>query len=214
MAEYAQIQTYASCTADTFPQVLQRYRAALVTLGCTDARVLNWLQDIRWPQSEEDGLGDVYAASVVLSPPGKKAITSAGIEVSLYIDLAVLSTEDLPAWIGFNILLETTDLRDNQVSPYRAAEGQSIWHTLLTLYAAFPEVGAYFTDEWQENQAWRVIIERHGDPWIFELGIFPRILASQFAEVPTGFQGTVIDGGFGFAQTNRWECLPWLDKAE
>ncbi len=214
MTEYAQIQTYASCTPDTFPQVLQRYRDALIELGCVDENVLNWLEDMRWPQSEEDGLGDIYAAPVVLSPSGEKTITSAGIEVSLYVDLAVLSMEDLPVWIGFNILLETAHLHDSLELPYRVADGRSIWHILLKLYSAFPEVGVYFTDEWQENQVWRVIVEHQGDPWIFELGVFPRALAAQFAEVPEGFQGTVIDEGFGFAQTNRWERLPWQDSTE
>jgi hypothetical protein len=213
MSEYAQIQTYASCTSATFPELLQRYRKVLIQSGCRDQQVLNWLEDIRWPQSEEDGLGDIYAAPVVLSPSGEKAISSAGIEVSLYVDLGVISMEDLPAWVGFNILLETVHLHDSPELPYRVADGRSIWQILLNLYATFPEVGAYFTDEWQENQAWRVIIEHQGDPWVFELGVFPRALATQFAEVPAGFQGTVIDEGFGFAQTNRWERLPWQDKA-
>jgi hypothetical protein len=211
MTEYAQIQTYASCTPATFTNVLQRYRDALVTLGCDDIHALHWLEDIRWPQSEEDGMGDIYAAPVLLSPPGQTPVASAGIEVSLYVDLAVLTTEDLPAWVGFNILLETTQMRDTPLSPYRATEGRTLWRILLQLQSSFPEVGAYLTDEWQENQAWRALIEHQGDPWIFELGIFPRRLAAQFAEVPSGFQGTVIDEGFGFAQSNRWERLPWLD---
>jgi hypothetical protein len=92
---------------------------------------------------------------------------------------------------------------------FSAAAGYTIWNILQGLAYTFTEIGAYFTDEWQENQAWRVIAEAAGDPWMFDLGIFPRKLAARFEMIPAGFKGTVVEAGFGFAQINRWQALPW-----
>jgi hypothetical protein len=82
------------------------------------------------------------------------------------------------------------------------------------LAATFREVGIYFTDEWQDNRSWRAVVEDAGDPWLFDLAIFPRELAEHFKMVPAGFQGTVVERGFGFAQSNRWETLPWLEAEQ
>jgi len=208
----AQIQTYASCTQQNFTEKLQLFRLALEHLGCDDPDILSWVTDITWPESEDDSFGDVYAAPVILTPPDAKSLTSVGIEISLYTTLAVHSLEEIPSWISFNLLLESEELRPDTTEPYTRAEGRSIWYILLELAENFTEVGAYFTEDWQDNQAWRALIEGSADPWIFELGIFPRALAPHFQEVPAGFQGTVTPGGFGFAQSNRWQMLPWEDE--
>jgi hypothetical protein len=210
---HAQIQTYASCTQQTFVETLQRFRLALEQLDCTDPAVLSWVTGITWPENDEDSFGDVYAAPVTLTPHGATSLKTAGIEISLYTTLAVHSLKDLPAWVGFNLLLDTEDLRTENTEPYTSAEGQSIWRILLVLAHHFTEVGAYFTEDWQDNQAWRAIIEGSADPWIFELGIFPRSLAAHFQEIPAGFKGTVTPDGFGFAQSNRWQQLPWENPA-
>jgi hypothetical protein len=209
MLTQAQIQTYASCTQESYSAVLQRFRLALEHLGCQDQAVLNWVMDITWPENDNGNFGDIYAAPVTLNPPGAKSQTSAGIEVSLYTQPAIPSLEELPAWVGFNILLEMQNLHTNTTDPYTAAEGHSIWQILQKLAKQFPEVGAYFTAEWQDNQAWRALVEHSGDPWVFELGVFPRSLAIHFEHIPAGFKGTLTDSGFGFAQENRWQQLPW-----
>ncbi|GCE26804.1 hypothetical protein KDA_22880 [Dictyobacter alpinus] len=211
----AQIQTYASCNQETFLATLQRYRQALELLGCKDQNVLDWINAISWPENDDDPFGDIYAAPVLLTPPGAPALECSGIEISLYTQPAVPSLEDLPPWIGFNLLVETEQLHEdeNNIEPYSSEVGQSIWQILQVLAHEFTEVGAYFTDEWQENQSWRVIIENAGDPWIFYLGIFPRRLAEHFERIPSGYLGTLVDAGFGFAQINRWQTIPWETTA-
>jgi hypothetical protein len=209
MSTQAQIQAYASCTQESYSDVLQRFRLALEHLGCKEQAVLDWVTEITWPESDDDSFGDIYAAPVILNPSGAESLTSAGIEVSLYTQPAIPSLEELPSWVGFNILLEMQDLHNNTTDPYVVAEGYSIWCILQELAKQFPEVGAYFTAEWQDNQAWRAIVEGSGDPWVFELGIFPRSLAIHFEHIPAGFKGTLTESGFGFAQENRWQQLPW-----
>jgi hypothetical protein len=80
------------------------------------------------------------------------------------------------------------------------------------LASTFKEMGAYLTDQWQENLTWRALVENSGDPWLFELGIFPRSLSEHFKMVPAGFEGTLVDNSFGFAPSNRWVTLPWNIK--
>ena len=206
----AQIQTYASCSQETFPAVLKRYRQVLQSVGCDDQNVLDWVSSISWPRNDDDPFGDIYAAPVLLSPPGAPALECAGIEISLYTQPAIPSLEDLPSWIGFNLLIDTEQLQEGaSIEPYPLELGQSIWEILQVLAHEFKEVGTYFTDEWQENLAWRVIVEEAGDPWIFYLGIFPRTLAEHFERIPSGYRGTLVDAGFGFAQLNRWQKIPW-----
>ncbi len=212
MSRYAQIQTYASCTEDTFIEILDRYWAVLQRLGCQDSNVEGWLNDIIWPNSEDDAFGDVYASNVAFHPFSDQTLNCAGIEISLYAEAAVPSLDDPPAWIGFNILVDGDELRNDPVDVYKPGVGRLIWRMLTELARAFPELGAYFTDEWQENVAWRAIVEDTGDPWAFDIGVFPRSLAMHFEMVPAGFQGTVVDSSFAFAQVNRWHTLPWDEK--
>ena len=74
MPSQAQIQTYTTYTQATFPELLQRFRAALVRLGCEDQQVLAWVVSITLPESEDDSFGDVYALPVTLSPSGMQNI--------------------------------------------------------------------------------------------------------------------------------------------
>ncbi len=204
-----QIQTYASCTQDTLTDTLMSYHDALIRLGCTDAQVLGWLTSITWPTSDDDSFGDIYAAPVTLAPTGNEQITCAGIEVSLYAQLAIPTIEETPSWVGFNLLFDTEQLKQEIMAPYSVEIGFTIWHILRTLACTFTELGVYLTDQWQENLTWRSLVENTGDPWVFELGIFPRSLSEHFKMVPAGFEGTLVDGSFGFAQFNRWVTLPW-----
>ena len=211
--EYAQIQTYATCNERTYAIVASHYRLVLEQLGCTDTQVLTWLDNVRWPTSDDDGLGDIYAAPFTLAPiqqEGSSAtLESAGIEISLYIDAVVPSTEELPSWVGFNLLFDVSALRDQPTEPYSTQVGPLLWRIVQEQAGAFRELGAYLTDEWQENQPWRALAAHLGNPWDFDLAVFPRSKAEYFAEVPAGFKGTVTPQGFGFAQTNRWHQLPW-----
>ncbi len=211
MPAQAQIQTYTTYTQATFPELLQRFRTTLIRLGCEDEQVLDWVISISLPESEDDSFGDVYASPVTLAPAGVQKITCEDIEIALYTKLAVPSIEELPSWISFTLLIDTAELQATPTSPYSAEAGRTIWHILLELARTFPELGAYFTDEWQENLVWRTLVEKVGNPWIFEMGIFPRNLAQYFEAVPSSYQGTVIDGGFGFALGNRWQQLPWTE---
>ena len=213
MLDYAQVQTYATCNERTYAMVASHYRLVLEQLGCTDTQVLQWLDALQWPSAEDDGLGDIYAAPFTLVPiqgeANTKSISCAGLEVSLYTDAAIPSIGALPTWVGFNLLFETETLRTDATTPYSVEAGTLIWQIVQTQAGAFRELGAYFTDEWQENQVWRAITAHIGDPWAFDLAIFPRSQAEYFSEVPAGFKGTVTPQGFGFAQVNRWQKLPW-----
>lgn len=218
MSDYAQVQTYATCNERTYAMVVSHYRLVLEQLGCTDTQVLHWLDALQWPTSEEDGFGDIYAAPFTLIPAQEDArsetIVCAGIEVTLYVNAAIPSVGELPTWVGFNLLFETETLRVNATTPYSVEVGFLFWRIVQKQAGAFRELGAYFTDEWQENQAWRAITEHVGNPWAFDLAIFPRSQAEYFAEVPAGFKGTVTPQGFGFAQTNRWQKLPWESETD
>lgn len=211
--EFAQIQTYATCNERTYAIVASHYRLVLEQLGCTDTQVLEWLDNVCWPRSDDDGLGDIYAAPFTLTPVREEkppaTIECAGIEISLYTDAAIPSTEELPSWVGFNLLFEESMLHEHSTSPYSAKVGRVLWEILQKQAGAFRELGAYLTDGWQENQPWRALAARLGNPWDFDLAIFPRTKADYFAEVPAGFKGTVTPQGFAFAQTNRWQSLPW-----
>ncbi|GAC1642427.1 MAG: hypothetical protein NVS4B9_34640 [Ktedonobacteraceae bacterium] len=211
MSAQAQIQTYTTYTQATLPELLQRFREALIRLGCEDQQALDWVLSIAPPNSEDDSFGDVYASPVTLAPPGVQQLACEDIEITLYTEPAVPSLEELPSWVGFTLLVDAQELQETPTSPYNVEAGRTIWHVLLELAHTFPELGAYFADEWQENQVWRTIVEKAGDPWVFEMGIFPRRLAPYFEAVPGGYQGTVINGSFGFAQANRWQQLPWVD---
>lgn len=212
MPTYAQIQTYVTCTPTILGDVLQRYGDALTRLGCHDPRVHAWLSTISWPLAEDDPFGDIYAAPLTLAPAEDAKLQCAGIEASLYTRPGIPTLEDPPAWLGLNILLDLARLRAHVTAAYKKDIGYTIWLILCELSQNFTELGAYFTDPWQENMAWRAIVEGTGDPWAFELGIFPRKLAMHFEEVPPGYQGTVLDGAFGFAQTNHWQTLPWEEE--
>lgn len=185
----------------------------LEQLGCTDTQVLNWLDNVRWPTSDDDGLGDIYAAPFTLAPAqdegSSTTLESAGIEISLYIEAAIPSTAELPAWVGFNLLFDVDALREHATAPYSAQVGPLLWRIVQKQAGAFRELGAYLTDEWQENQPWRALAAHLGNPWDFDLAIFPRTKAEYFAEVPAGFKGTVTPQGFAFVQINRWQQLPW-----
>ena len=89
-----------------------------------------------------------------------------------------------------------------------------MWHIMCELIASFPEMGVFLTDEWQENRSWRVLTEGEGNPWAFDLAIFPRKLAHDFDPTPAEFEGTVLDQAFGFALQKRWETLPWFEAEE
>ncbi|GHO44297.1 hypothetical protein [Ktedonospora formicarum] len=207
-----QIQAYATYTRDNFDTLLERYRSALKDLGCHDQGVLQWLAELHWPQSEDDSFGDIYPAEFTLTPTASITLVCTGIDVALYPDIGAPTLEEEPAsWIGINLQFESETLQEEIHSVYKSGIGGAIWHTLRTLAKAFPELGVYFTEEWQENRSWRSIVEEAGDPWAFELAIFPRKLAPFFESVPAGFDGTVTKEGFGFAQSNRWSIAPWTE---
>ena len=209
MSEYVQIQTYATCNQQTFQEVLQRYQNVIAQLGCNDPQALVWISHIEWPSSEDDILGDIYAASFRLAPDPKQSIDCVGISISVYTRLAVPSVEVPPTWVSFNLLFDAEILRKEHTSLYTTETGKIIWHIMSKLAASFHEIGVYFTDGWQDNLSWRALSENVGDPWSFDLAIFPRTQAEHFAVVPPGFQGTIIERDFGFAQENRWATLPW-----
>ncbi len=211
MSDYAQVQTYATCNERTYSLVAAHYRLVLEQLGCSNVLVLQWLDSLRWPTSDEDGPGDVYAAPFMLTPIdiSNQTIECAGIEVSLYDNAAIPSTAELPTWVGFNLLFDVDMLHPGSGAPYSEKTGTLLWHIVRKQAGAFRELGAYFTDEWQENQPWRALTAQLGNPWDFDLAIFPRSQAEHFSEVPAGFEGTVTAQGFGFAQANRWQKLPW-----
>lgn len=213
MPNYVQVQTYATCTRANFSTVLLRYRQTMQQLGCSDQQVLTWLSQLTWPEGDDDYFGDIYAAPVQLSPTNADPIECDSIDIVLYPNIAVPSIDKPPVWIGFNLVFETTPLQtevDGLPGPYPASVAHTFWQILQTISTSFFELGVYFTDEWQENLAWRAIVEQTGEPWNFDLGLFPRHLARFFEDIPAGYQGTVVDGGFGFAQINRWQSLPWL----
>lgn len=211
MTEYTQIQTYATYDRDNFSELLDRYRDVLEGLGCAEEEVLEWLTDIQFPTGDDDSFGDIYAAPFVLTPRGAASIECAGLSVSLYTVSGVPSVEKQPSWLGLNLLFDSQALRPDAIEAYQAGVGATVWRIMGELATAFREVGIYFTDEWQENRAWRAIAESVGDPWFFDLAIFPRALAERFESVPAGFQGTVTETGFGFALANRWHKLPWVE---
>ena len=211
--EYVQIQTYATCNERTYTIVAAHYKLVLEQLGCTNSDVLSWLDNVRWPTSDEDGMGDIYAAPFTLTPLREEgmqtAIECAGIEISLFVDTAIPSTEEHPTWVGFNLLFDESTLHESATSPYSVKVGPLLWAILQKQGGAFRELGAYLTDSWQENQPWRGLAANMGTPWDFDLAIFPRSKAEYFSEVPSGYKGTVTPQGFAFAQTNRWRDLPW-----
>jgi hypothetical protein len=209
MENYVQVQAYVTCKQESFTSVLQRLRTALEDLGCIDQQLLTWITQIKWPASENDNFGDVYASPITLAPKNTQPVVCESVDVSLYLRAAVPSIEELPSWVGLNLVFDATLLRASDTGPFYAEVGQTLWQILRILAQAFPELGAYFTNEWQENLSWRVLAEQVGDPWTFELAIFPRKLAKYFKDVPAGFQGTVVEDGFGFVQANRWQTLPW-----
>jgi hypothetical protein len=214
MSEHVQIQTYATYTQQTLREVLQRYQKVIANLGCDDPQALTWISRIEWPTADDDTFGDIYAAPFRLSPDQNQSIDCIGMSISFYTQVAVPSIEALPTWIGFNLLFDAQSLRKEHTSVYTAEAGVIIWHIMSFIAKSFREIGVYFTDEWQENLSWRVLSEDVGDPWSFDLAIFPRTQARHFAVVPSGFQGTMVEQDFCFAQENRWVTLPWkADKS-
>lgn len=209
MPENIQVQTYATCDESTFSSILQKYRVVLERLHCTDQQLLAWITQISWPLSDDDAFGDTYPLAFELMPQVGEAISCAGLEVSLYTQSAVPTFEDPPAWVGFNLLFDDSTVMDELHTFYRKQPGKLLWTIMQELAPEFHELGVYLTDSWQENRAWRALAEQVGDPWVFDLGIFPRKLSEQFASVPAGFQGTMVRDDFAFAQANRWEQLPW-----
>lgn len=212
MPQYAQIQTYVTCDQDSFIEIIERYRTTLQQLGCTDEKVITWLSEIQWPDIQNEEFGDIYASSFTLAPGNDGTITCAGLDIAVYGQPGVPTLEEPPTWLGLNLLFDQRNLCEQHSSIYRSGVGGSIWQIMRTIAGTMKGLGVYFTDEWQENQSWRVLAERVGDPWVFDLAIFPRSLADQFAEVPAGFQGTIVDNNFAFAQENRWRTLPWIES--
>jgi hypothetical protein len=208
MPDYIQIQTYATCDKLTFEDVLGRYQDVLERLGCGDQQLFAWLAQVAWPSSDEDGFGDIYASPFTLTAGGG-TLECTGMAVSLYTEQGAPTLEIRPAWLGFNLLFDADSLRVEHSSLYRPEIGATLWHIMCELESSFREIGAYLTDEWQENLAWRALAEETGSPWLFDLAIFPREQAEPFAVVPAGFQGTMVGRDFGFAQENRWTVLPW-----
>jgi hypothetical protein len=209
MSEYVQIQTYATCNQQTLQEVLQRYQNVIAQLGCNDPQALAWILQIEWPTFEDDILGDIYAAPFQLTPDQKQSIDCVGISISLYTRLAVPRVEEPVAWVAFNLLFDAESLRKELTSAYTKEAGSIIWLIMCELAKSFREIGVYFTDSWQDNLSWRALSEDVGDPWSFDLAIFPRTQAEHFAVVPPGFHGTIVERDFGFAQENRWITLPW-----
>jgi hypothetical protein len=158
--------------------------------------------------------GDIYASPFELSPDNTTDITCAGMHVSLYSYSAVPSIEEQPTWVGLNLLFEAQTLKNRKTGVYRSGVGDLLWRIMRELMASFPEVGVYLTDEWQENRSWRALTEGEGNPWAFDLAIFPRKLANDFDPIPAEFEGTVLDQAFGFAREKRWKTLPWIEEED
>jgi hypothetical protein len=214
MPEYIQIQTYAKCNEDTFTTLLRRYRDVLRQLGCEDHHVLTWLSTLPWPTTEDDMFGDIYASPFTLSPDNIDDIACAGLHVSVFSYSAVPSIEEMPTWIGLNLLFDAETLKNGKTDRYHPGVGATLWQIMLELIEAFPEMGVYLTDEWQENRSWRVLTEGEGNPWAFDLAIFPRRLSHDFEPSPPEFEGTVLEQAFGFALEKRWETLPWVEAED
>ena len=214
MPEYIQVQAYAKCNENNFITILRHYRDVLIRLGCDDQHVLAWLSTLPWPTSEDDMFGDIYASPFTLSPGNTDDIACAGMHVSLFSYSAVPSIEDLPTWVGLNLLFDANVLKNRKTGVYHPGVGAIVWQIMLELIPAFPEMGVYLTDEWQENRSWRALSEGEGNPWAFDLAIFPRILAHDFDPTPGDFEGIVLDQAFGFALEKRWETLPWVEAED
>jgi hypothetical protein len=214
MPEYIQIQTYAKCNEDNFTTLLRRYRDVLRQLGCEDRGVLTWLSALSWPTTEDDMFGDICASPFTLSLDNMDDIACAGLHILVFSYSAVPSIEELPAWIGLNLLFDSETLKNDKTDRYHPGVGAILWQIMLELIATFSEMGVYLTDEWQENRTWRVLAEGEGNPWAFDLAIFPRRLSHDFEPTPPEFEGTVLEQTFGFALEKRWETLPWIEAEE
>jgi hypothetical protein len=214
MPEYIQIQTYAKCNENNFSSIVQRYRNVLQLLGCTDQRLFEWLSTLSWPLSDDDMFGDIYASPFILSPDNIDDIACAGVHVSLYSYSAVPRIEEQPIWVGLNLLFDDDTLKSRKTGVYRPGVGGIVWHIMRELNSSFSEMGVYLTDEWQENRSWRVLTEGEGNPWAFDLAIFPRKLANDFDPTPPQFEGTVLDSAFGFAREKRWQIPPWVEAED
>jgi hypothetical protein len=54
--EYAQIQTFITCTRQTLPLVTAQYAKLLESLRCTDNQFMKALLSVPWPSKEDEVL--------------------------------------------------------------------------------------------------------------------------------------------------------------
>lgn len=208
MPEYAQIQTFFTCTRQTFPLVSAQYAKLLESLRCTDMHLLKALLSVPWPSKGDEYLyfSTFSPFSLTLDTMGEMACAG----ISMMQDATALLTDQEEAWITFDLYFEAEPLREGLTSRYLPEQGRALWY-ILRRFASFGEIGAYLTDEAQDSKTYEALTEGKGNLWEFDLALIPQALSQHFLTVPPLFERVVVQEGIAFARRDRWITFPWVE---
>lgn len=214
MPEYQTVETFVKCNAATLSSVLDRYRSVLKHLDCLSPAVEDWLSQVAWP-SIETGYRTDYP-SIALA---------AGNEIfpaRIYLSFPIANDgKRWSDWVELGLLLESESLRSNDIEGlYFEPAGRLLWHLLEMFALAFPEYGAYCTDELQCSDIGYVVVEARGNTWfapgfqpaypLVDAALVPVEIANRFEPIPAVYEHLTWKGFVGLAVRDRFLRLPWV----
>jgi hypothetical protein len=185
MPAYHQIEVYFSLSAG-LESVKQRFAAACRDLGWDFLLMDAWIHRLTWTV-QNDGWVDTNDWGC---PPLLLSIGSLDFPVSCVRYGWILPQLDV-ACLAWDILIESAliEISTPPTWAYRPGVIPAIWTIMQQIMSrARPEYGIFWTNEVQDGQAWRALVEGgHRDRWQFDLAIVPTAFWSPMASLHPAF---------------------------
>jgi len=216
MPEYHNIEAYADLGKHSLDDVKNNIARILTEMGCEQKILTEWLNTIQKWEYAEDGI--VYSGSngPLINFPFLGGVFQVRFVVLGWTPQVFPKlTND---WLAFELLFETDkidDTLDLKLIRYKQEAQPVIWYLLKLFAQYFPDLGAFFTDEYQDGRVWHGIAEHVSETcWDFEAAIIQIPIQDRYKPVANGYFSQISNGQLHLARKSSWEIPPWQNDVE
>ena len=211
MPEYHNIEAYADLGKHSLLDVKNNIAQILTEMGCEQKVLADWLEAVQKWEHAEDGV--VYSGS---NGP-RMSFSFSGNTFDVRFVVLGWTPKTFPElnndWLAFELLFET-DKIDDSLDPklirYKQEAQPVIWYLLKLFAQYFPDLGVFFTDEYQDGRAWSGLTKNASVKyWDFEAAIIQVPIQDRYKPVANGYFSQNSNGQLWLARKSSWETPPW-----
>lgn len=206
MPEISQIQTCVPFDAEGISARMEAFGTWLAGYG-GPPQLATTLQRMEW-RFDDDGYLDAGLDDFSISAGTGTARLTAQPGITGFSP-RYLPELDAP-WVEFSLAMDTESLCDPETGRYRDRYFQPLLDLMLGLFEISGESGVYFTNEWDDGEAWLGVIDGDAErAWQFDIGVIPRSLLTTYQELAPGFAVYPHNKALVLVNLDTWEALEW-----